>query len=249
MKHWGLFSCRARFYGLSRRSTGTNVLHYARNERNCGRLPGNPGTHRHFIELRLGHRKHAGVVLRTEGHCRRQGIPRRGSYAQLRRESAPNVRNAVVRPDIHSRLRHPSGRARPLRRCNGTPSRRTGFPTSPTNRRTAAARGSIGSRHSNWPFPHRGGRRFSPGNLIDRHAPGRKLTDYADKYTFNPIILAASTYGIKELAKPSLEATNAWVKELVAKSPHQSSGFFCQSPIRYTSYRQLHLLGLGNAGA
>lgn len=87
-----------------------------------------------------------------------------------------------------------------------------------------------------------------PGNLIDRHAPGRKLTDYADKYTFNPIILAASTYGIKELAKPSLEATNAWVKELIAKSPHQSSGFFCQSPIRYTSYRQLHLLGLGNAG-
>ncbi len=87
-----------------------------------------------------------------------------------------------------------------------------------------------------------------PGNLINRHSCNRELTDYADNYTFNPIILSTNTYDTKELAKPSLEETNAWVKELITKSPHQNSDFFYQSPIRYTSYRQLHLLGLGNAG-
>lgn len=87
-----------------------------------------------------------------------------------------------------------------------------------------------------------------PGNLIDRHATNRELTDYADKYTFNPIILTASTYDTKHFTKPSLEQTNKWVKELIAKSPEQSSDFFYRSPIRYTSYRQLHLLGIGNMG-
>lgn len=89
-----------------------------------------------------------------------------------------------------------------------------------------------------------------PGNLIDRHTDNRELTDYRDRYTFNPIHIAAfpnsKIYETESL--PSYEAAHEMAKQIVAELSVQNLVFNYIGPIRYNSYRHLHLLGRGNLG-
>lgn len=89
-----------------------------------------------------------------------------------------------------------------------------------------------------------------PGNLIDRHTDNRELTDYRDRYTFNPIHIAAfsnrKAYETESL--PSYEAAREMAKQIIAEQPVQNLVFNYIGPIRYNSYRHLHLLGRGNLG-
>lgn len=89
-----------------------------------------------------------------------------------------------------------------------------------------------------------------PGNLIDRHTDNRELTDYRDKYRFNPIHIAAySNRKLYETASsPSYEAANELAKQIIAEQPVQNFEYNYIGPIRYNSYRHLHLLGRGNLG-
>ena len=89
-----------------------------------------------------------------------------------------------------------------------------------------------------------------PGNLINRHTDNRTLTDYFNKYTFNPIHYSAFVNRVlyENEAQPSLDALDEMVRQITAELPIQNHKFNFSDPVQYLSYRHLHLLGAGNLG-
>ena len=87
-----------------------------------------------------------------------------------------------------------------------------------------------------------------PGHLIGRRTDYSRLTAY-DRYTYNPIAVTATNSKLppEDLPAPSYEASNALAQKIIADLPTQN-GEFCSYPVRYNSYRHLHLLGKSNLG-
>ena len=91
-----------------------------------------------------------------------------------------------------------------------------------------------------------------PGNLIkNKMERPTELTEYP-QYTYNPIqlaFLAGIHISVKETV-PSIKALNEFVDEMIKTKPlKQNMGFYySNTPVKYTTYRQLHLLGMGNLG-
>ena len=87
-----------------------------------------------------------------------------------------------------------------------------------------------------------------PGHLIDRRTDYSRLIAY-DRYTYNPITVTVinSRFHSEDLPAPSYDATNALAQKAIAEQPTQNGEFYFY-PVRYNSYRHLHLLGKGNLG-
>lgn len=86
------------------------------------------------------------------------------------------------------------------------------------------------------------------GNMINHHVDNIEINDYYNDYSFNPITISSKNGSSKELPAPSLEGMYDFAQELIADLPNQNLQFQFSSPVQYSSYRQLHLLGLGNIG-
>ena len=87
------------------------------------------------------------------------------------------------------------------------------------------------------------------GNIINRHVDNiLGIKNYFDDYSFNPITISSKNGKSKELPVPSLEEMYDFAQQIIADLPDQNIQFQLSSPIQYSSYRQLHLLGLGNIG-
>ena len=89
------------------------------------------------------------------------------------------------------------------------------------------------------------------GNLINNNLNGFvDLVDYPN-YTYNTITVGSFVNG-KAFIKtfiPSYQETGDLAKEVLQSLPIQNLQFnYNNSPIKYTSYRQLNLLGKGNLG-
>lgn len=93
-------------------------------------------------------------------------------------------------------------------------------------------------------------RKVYHGNLINKTLNAlTNVTDYP-KYTYNPITVGSFVNGrafIKTIS-PSHQETERLAKEIAQSLPTQSLQFNYSSPIKYTSYKQLNLLGNGNLG-
>lgn len=93
-------------------------------------------------------------------------------------------------------------------------------------------------------------RKVYHGNLINKTLNGlAHVIDYP-KYTYNPITVGSFVNGrafIKTIS-PSHQETERLSKEIAQSLPTQSLQFNYSSPIKYTSYKQLNLLGNGNLG-
>lgn len=88
-----------------------------------------------------------------------------------------------------------------------------------------------------------------PGHIIDRHTNTRSLTGH-DRFTYRPVQLSALVNGTffgQELI-PSFDGFREFVQPILDELPAQSGAFHYSSPMRYHSYRHLHLLGVGNMG-
>lgn len=88
-----------------------------------------------------------------------------------------------------------------------------------------------------------------PGHIIDRHTDTRSLTGH-DRFTYRPVQLSALANGTfygQELI-PSLDGFREFMQPILDELPTQSGAFHYSSPMRYHSYRHLHLLGIGNMG-
>lgn len=88
------------------------------------------------------------------------------------------------------------------------------------------------------------------GNLINKTLnSAHELTSYP-QYTYNQITMGSFTGGKSfiKTAIPSLSGTETFANEIAETLPVQSQYFYNASPIKYTSYRQLNLLGRGNIG-
>lgn len=95
------------------------------------------------------------------------------------------------------------------------------------------------------------GKQVFVGNLIDRRTDNRKLTDYRDRYTFNPVLMGPAQKTGKDYwtqAVPSSDAMDKIARQLIADLPEQSLTFGFSGPVQYYSHRHLHLLGVGNLG-
>lgn len=87
------------------------------------------------------------------------------------------------------------------------------------------------------------------GNMINRHVDNiAGIKDYFNDYSFNPITISSKNGNSRELLAPSLEGMSDFAQEIIADLPNQNIQFQLSSPVQYSSYRQLHLLGLGNIG-
>lgn len=88
------------------------------------------------------------------------------------------------------------------------------------------------------------------GNLIDYRTDNRTLTDFQEKYTFNPIHCSALVNDVlyNKETKPSFDALNQIAQQIIADLPKQNNKFNYIGPIQYLSHRHLHLLGIGNLG-
>lgn len=93
-----------------------------------------------------------------------------------------------------------------------------------------------------------------PGNAISCRSDMLTLTDYQDKFTFNPITLCTaaavgSELAFRDLPEPSYEKFNEWIREITVALPKEGLGLIYNNiPTQYYSYRHLHLLGVGNLG-
>jgi len=89
------------------------------------------------------------------------------------------------------------------------------------------------------------------GNLIDRNLESiHDLSEY-NSYTYNPLTIACYINGkfFERTTKPSIEELVDFSNEICQAIPQQNQSFnFSNIPIKYTSYRQLHLLSKGNLG-
>lgn len=87
------------------------------------------------------------------------------------------------------------------------------------------------------------------GNLINTQIGDMMhLTDYYNKYTYNTISVTSNDGKIQKLLTPSFNEFNDFVEEIIAITPEQNLKLNISSPIQYTSYKHLHLLGQGNIG-
>lgn len=87
------------------------------------------------------------------------------------------------------------------------------------------------------------------GHLIDPNLDYNALTTY-DEYSYNPIHISA--YVNRKLYEkdllPSFAGMYDIVQQIIMDIPQQNISFSSISPIQYTSYRHLHLLGWSNMG-
>lgn len=93
------------------------------------------------------------------------------------------------------------------------------------------------------------------GNLINsKFEINTSLTEYKG-YTYNPITISASIIYKKDLSivqmmdTPSKNALDTFVQKIIDSKPTQNETFiYTNGAVKYYSYRQLHLLGVGNLG-
>lgn len=97
-------------------------------------------------------------------------------------------------------------------------------------------------------MPHFG-REVYLGHLISPETNNQTLKTF-DRYRYNPIRFSASVGGkfYEDEARPSFDAVKRMADRIIAELPEESNRFYYSSPIRYYSYRHLHLLGFGNLG-
>lgn len=87
------------------------------------------------------------------------------------------------------------------------------------------------------------------GNLINTQIDNMMyLTDFYDKYTYNPISVTSNDGKIQKLLTPSFNEFNDFIEDIIAIIPKQNLKLSISSPIQYLSYKHLHLLGKGNIG-
>lgn len=89
------------------------------------------------------------------------------------------------------------------------------------------------------------------GNLIKNElASVTDIKDY-NEYTYLPITIGCFVKGkaFDRVIRPSAKELNDFADDIISFLPNQNLQFnYNSSPITYTSYRQLHLLGKGNIG-
>lgn len=90
-----------------------------------------------------------------------------------------------------------------------------------------------------------------PGNPIGSHTDDiLNFTTY-DNFTYNPVLISAFVNGeqyLRELV-PAQSGTDEMAQQIIADLPKQNLEFaYSSAPMQYTSYRHLHLLGMGNRG-
>lgn len=89
------------------------------------------------------------------------------------------------------------------------------------------------------------------GNLIkDELKTVTDLRDY-NQYTYLPITIGCFVNGkaFDRVIHPSVNELSNFANDIINSLPNQNLQFdYNNSPVKYTSYRQLHLLGKGNIG-
>ncbi len=89
------------------------------------------------------------------------------------------------------------------------------------------------------------------GNLIKKEFTLGEDIQPSASYTFNPITISALIGGkfyLKESVIPSMDVTNSLFDEMKSDYPTESVAYVTESPIEFISYKQLHVLGVGNIG-
>ncbi len=89
------------------------------------------------------------------------------------------------------------------------------------------------------------------GNLFDRDLKSVYDLKEFKSYTYNPITIACFVNGkfYERKTKPAINEMVDFAREINQSLPQQNLNFsFSNTPIKYRSYRQLHLLGKGNLG-
>lgn len=91
-----------------------------------------------------------------------------------------------------------------------------------------------------------------PGNLVNKLLDNiSTIDDYLD-YSYNPITIGCFADGkayTKTINKPSLNELNLFADNIIKKQENQILSFnYENTPIKFSSYKQLYLLGQGNLG-
>ncbi len=89
------------------------------------------------------------------------------------------------------------------------------------------------------------------GNLIEKTLKRGTQIKQDKKYTFTPITIfggVGSDLYSREAIIPSINETNSLFNAILGKYPTQNTQFTSLPPIQFNSYKELHLLGVGNLG-